>query len=138
MERAHEEIQRLNIEIKRVVTHMQDEEAFLSTKEMEIRRKDAVLAFHIKHYREERTRFYEIHRRRFKKLAQNPHFTGSIVPGIPCDKSLLMQGLETSMNIDGWLPAILNDAADSDAEEVEDTEDTEKEIVNAIEALYIT
>ncbi|KAG6858456.1 hypothetical protein C0991_002679, partial [Blastosporella zonata] len=36
MERAREEIRRLNIEIKRVITHMQDKEAFLAAKEKEV------------------------------------------------------------------------------------------------------
>ncbi|KAG6826205.1 hypothetical protein H0H92_000724 [Tricholoma furcatifolium] len=89
MERAREEIHRLNIEIKRMITHMRDEEAFLAAKVRDIARTDEALAHQVNLHFEERTRFYDLHRRRFKQLATNPHFSGSIVPGVPVDKSLL-------------------------------------------------
>ncbi|KAG6808141.1 hypothetical protein H0H92_005272 [Tricholoma furcatifolium] len=81
IQRAKEEIERLNIEIPRVVTHMQDEEEFLLEKTRVAEQTDPALAYHIFLYREERTRFYELHRRRFQKLARNPLFGGSIIPG---------------------------------------------------------
>ncbi|KAG6895726.1 hypothetical protein C0992_013015 [Termitomyces sp. T32_za158] len=144
MERAREEIQRLNIEIKRVVTHMQDEEAFLLAKEVDARSKDAVLAFHIRCYREERTRFYEIHRRRFKKLAQNPHFTGSIVPGTSRDKPLLLEPTTSNpvattsnptLTTSNAVPTTLNPANADDSDEENDGDDAEKEVADALEAL---
>ncbi|KAG6838459.1 hypothetical protein C0991_011529 [Blastosporella zonata] len=89
MERAREEIQRLNIEIKRVVTHMRDEEAFLLRKEREVACTNKALAYQVYLYREERTQFYDAHRRRFKQLASNAKFSGSIIPGVPIDNTLV-------------------------------------------------
>ncbi|KAG6895254.1 hypothetical protein C0992_002338 [Termitomyces sp. T32_za158] len=136
MERAREEIQRLNIEIKRVVTHMRDEEAFLLSKEEGLRNTDAALAFQVQCYREERTRFYEVHRRRFKKLASNPRFTGSIIPGIPLDQSLL-QDLLAPMHVDDPHATLnqRNNHDDDDSDEEDDDEATETEIVEALEVI---
>ncbi|KAG6809552.1 hypothetical protein H0H92_015829 [Tricholoma furcatifolium] len=99
IERAREEIERLNIEIRRVMTHMRDEEMYLALKEREVARTDPTLAYHVARYREERTRFYPTHRRRFGKLASNPYFSGSLALGTPLDTSLLLS--PDSMDIEG-------------------------------------
>ncbi|KAJ3519263.1 hypothetical protein NMY22_g13286 [Coprinellus aureogranulatus] len=88
LERAREEIQRLNIEIKRVITHMQDEEAFLLAAEQQAHSKSPTLAFQISNYRLERTRFYSLHRRRFATLKQLEGFTGDTDPGVSVDDTL--------------------------------------------------
>ncbi|KAG6848526.1 hypothetical protein H0H93_016281 [Arthromyces matolae] len=121
IQRAEEEIQRLNIEIKRVITHMQDEEAFLSAKAIEVAGANPSLAHQILLYREERTRFYKIHRRRFQKLARNPLFTGSIAPGVPIDKALLVSD---AMDVD----EDHFDASDVDKERDMEEEQEEEEI----------
>lgn len=135
MERAQKEIQWLNIKIKHVVMHMCNEEDFLLAKEADIRNKDAVLTFQIQCYHEEHTQFYEVHHQHFRKLAQNPHFTGSIVLGTPLDKSLL-QGSGTAMDIDE-LPAVPTPMDDEESDEEENGEDTEKEVVDALEVFTI-
>jgi hypothetical protein len=81
LERAREEIQRLNIEIRRVVTYIQDENVFLQLKEGEVREKNPGLACQVKIYRMERGHFNARHMQRFGKLASLPGFTGSITPG---------------------------------------------------------
>ncbi|KAF6749130.1 hypothetical protein DFP72DRAFT_992049 [Ephemerocybe angulata] len=81
IERAREEITRLNIEIRRIITHLKDEDEFL--KNAEEKEQDRVLAHHIKRYRSLRMRFSSLHRARFKKLSQLPGFTGTTLPGIP-------------------------------------------------------
>ncbi|KAG6895499.1 hypothetical protein C0992_000999 [Termitomyces sp. T32_za158] len=141
MERAHEEIQRLNVEIRRVITHMQDEEGFLLSKEESLRTSNAALAFQVQRYRGERTRFYKVHRRRFKKLSRNPLFTGSIIPGTPLDQSLLLDNHETAMHVDE--PPVTSNEGDNDddSEEEDDEEDgkiTEKEVADALEALCLS
>ncbi|KAF6742544.1 hypothetical protein DFP72DRAFT_830402 [Ephemerocybe angulata] len=83
IQRAGEEIERLNIEIKRVVTHIQDEENFLAAREEAMYEKDPILAFHIANYRIDRTRFFPLHLRRFSKLLDLAGFTGNILPGSP-------------------------------------------------------
>lgn len=82
LERAREEIQRLNIEIPRVITYMRDEDAFLRRKEKEIRMYDNGLAHQVLLHRRERGRFNAQHMERFRKLACIPGFSGSIQPGV--------------------------------------------------------
>ncbi|KAJ3558554.1 hypothetical protein NP233_g11487 [Leucocoprinus birnbaumii] len=85
--RAREEIVRLNVEIRRVITHMHDEEQFLRAKEAALAPKDAYLAHQIKKLRLERTRFNEIHARRFAKLKKVSGFTGCLALGRSLDRS---------------------------------------------------
>jgi hypothetical protein len=91
IERAHEEVIRLNIEIKRIVTHIQDEENHL--REAEENAETPTLGYFIQQYRLERTRFSRLHLVRFSKLSNQPGFTGSLVPGKVLDKSLGAAGL---------------------------------------------
>ena len=99
MERAKEEITRLNVEIKRVITYMHDEERFLCHKEIEIKGDDPSLAHQIHLIRMERGHFTDIHMAHFIKLACNPGFSGSIIPGISIDQSL-HEGEEERMEVD--------------------------------------
>jgi hypothetical protein len=97
LERAREEIQRLNIEIPRVITYIRDEDAFLQLKELELKETNPVMAHHVQKHRWERARFNEQHMRRFRKLASLPGFTGSIQPGVSME---LREGMETHMELD--------------------------------------
>ncbi|KAJ7251888.1 hypothetical protein C8J57DRAFT_1437455 [Mycena rebaudengoi] len=107
IERAREEILRLNIEIRRVVTKIRDERVFLLEKEAEVRQTDPGLAFMIRLHRRERGRFDEVHMKRFRKLADQAkdHFTGTLVPGVwkqdpvqepaPMEEASRLQALES-------------------------------------------
>ncbi len=86
--RAREEIQRLNIEIRRVVTFLRDEDAFLAAKEAEVAKVDPLLAHQINQYRRLRNRFNDVHLGRFRKLATMTGFSGSISPGMSLDTTL--------------------------------------------------
>jgi hypothetical protein len=88
LERAREEIQRLNIEILRVITYLCDEDVFLKKKEDEIRLYDSSLAHQVSLHRRERGRFNSQHMNHFKKLAALPGFTGSILPGISLESAV--------------------------------------------------
>lgn len=88
--RAEEEIARLNVEIRRVITHLQDEERFLQAQEHRLQKTDSTLAHQLRHYRLQRGRFSGVHWQRFRKLAAMPGFTGTLEPGIPVDKALLV------------------------------------------------
>ncbi|KAJ7270013.1 hypothetical protein B0H12DRAFT_997107, partial [Mycena haematopus] len=80
--RANEEIQRLNIEIRRFVTYMRDEEAFLVREEESLRDEgEAGLAQQVRLLRMQRTRFTAVHMERLTKLSKVTGFTGSISPG---------------------------------------------------------
>ncbi|KAJ7795433.1 hypothetical protein B0H14DRAFT_3093581 [Mycena olivaceomarginata] len=80
--RAREEIQRLNIEIKRVVTWIDNEDRFLRKKEEELKETDPLLAVQVTRYRQHRGRSDLYHMHWFWALAKVPGFTGSVVPGI--------------------------------------------------------
>ncbi|KAK7040640.1 hypothetical protein R3P38DRAFT_2513560 [Favolaschia claudopus] len=81
--RADEEIQRLDVEIRRLVTHMRDEERFLSREEGRLREEGkATLAHQVRLLRDERGRFTERHTSQLAKLASTPGFTGNITPGV--------------------------------------------------------
>jgi hypothetical protein len=56
IQRAKEEINCLNIEIRRLVTYIRDERVFLLAKEAEVRETDPHLAFFIGKYRMQRGR----------------------------------------------------------------------------------
>ena len=108
IERARKEIVRLNIEIRRVVTHIRDERMFLQTAEQDAltaQPPDVVLAFQIRRYREERDRFSALHLQRFEKLAATPGFSGTLVPGTSLDPTLRSQDQardsENEMEVDG-------------------------------------
>jgi len=61
---------------------MQDEDIFLLKKEAEVGETDIGLAHQIMLYRMERGHCTALHMKRFRKLSQEPGFTGSIKPGI--------------------------------------------------------
>ncbi|KAJ6487579.1 hypothetical protein C8R45DRAFT_827790 [Mycena sanguinolenta] len=107
--RAREEIQRLNIEIKRVVTWINDEDQFLRTKEAEYMETDPILAVQISHYRQRRARSDDNHMQRFWSLAKTPGFTGSLVPGVSIERkearraareARQQQGMDVEMEVE--------------------------------------
>ena len=81
IERAREEIDRLNIEIRRLITYIVDETVFLITKEESLAGDNPQLAHQISLYRLERGRANATHMKRFAKLAKLPGFTGQRKPG---------------------------------------------------------
>ncbi|KAF8143976.1 hypothetical protein K438DRAFT_1922403 [Mycena galopus ATCC 62051] len=84
--RAREEIKRLNIEIKRVVTWINDEDLFLRKEEDKYRESDPALAVQILRYRLRRARSDTNHMHRFWTLAKLPGFTGSVSPGVSVER----------------------------------------------------
>ncbi|KAJ7924518.1 hypothetical protein B0H13DRAFT_2266662 [Mycena leptocephala] len=80
---ADEEIQRLNVEIRRFVTYMRDEEAFLIRDEGRLGEEGRPgIAHQVRLVRMERARFTDLHNARLLKLSKVPAFTGDILPGI--------------------------------------------------------
>ncbi|KAJ7083938.1 hypothetical protein B0H15DRAFT_923758 [Mycena belliarum] len=90
--RAREEIRRLNIEIRRVVTWIADENRVLRRAERRLRQKDGkteeeveedtAMAVQVRLYRERRGRFDNGHMRRFWALSRVPGCTATMTPGI--------------------------------------------------------
>ncbi|KII92056.1 hypothetical protein PLICRDRAFT_677552, partial [Plicaturopsis crispa FD-325 SS-3] len=80
--RAREEIQRLNVEIPRVATHIRDEDRYLQACAVKLQATDPRLAFQVAKHRMEQGRFTAYHLSRLQDIARIPGFTGSITPGI--------------------------------------------------------
>jgi hypothetical protein len=127
LERAREEIQRLNVEIRRVVTYIRDEDNFFCLKEADIMLVNPGLARQVKIHRMERGRFNARHMEHFRKLASLPGFSGSIIPGTSTEFG---GGVDINMNecdiADDCRQAGVNDTA-NDAEVSEDDEDDQEE-----------
>ncbi|KAG1900426.1 uncharacterized protein F5891DRAFT_1128589 [Suillus fuscotomentosus] len=69
--RAREEIQQLNVEVRRLVTYIQDEEKYLRACEGQLKAVSPTLAHQV-----------AIHRNRVHEISTLPGFTGTISPGI--------------------------------------------------------
>lgn len=83
IERAREEIERLNVEIRRLVTYIRDEKEILDSRAELMERTDPDLAYFVCQYQWKRGRFNAGHIQRLvamqKKLGQR--FTGTLQPG---------------------------------------------------------
>ncbi|KAH7905207.1 hypothetical protein BJ138DRAFT_1018025 [Hygrophoropsis aurantiaca] len=79
--RAREEIQRLNVEIRRVSTYLQDEDKYLRACEDQLRNSHAAIAHQVSLQRKIRSRFTAHHLQRLNDIAALPGFSGSIAPG---------------------------------------------------------
>ncbi|KAJ7027665.1 hypothetical protein C8F04DRAFT_1266767 [Mycena alexandri] len=78
--RAREEIVRLNVEVRRLVTWISDEDEFLRRKEAEVQDKGVPhMAVLIRAYRLERARSDMGHMKRIWALAKMPGFTGAVM-----------------------------------------------------------
>jgi len=82
---AHEEIERLNMEIHRVATHLRDEDHYLRTCEEATHPTDPALAYQIFVHHMLRGHFKAHHERCLKGIAKIPKFSGTIVPGESLD-----------------------------------------------------
>ncbi|KAJ7829012.1 hypothetical protein B0H14DRAFT_3088175 [Mycena olivaceomarginata] len=146
--RAKEEIQRLNIEIRRLVTYIRDERDFLVAKEEEIRETDPDLAFFVHRYRMERGRFDDTHMKRLRKLqaTYKERFTGTLEPGVrrkepevptPMvvdDEQAQREALEAEMH-----RVLAGGGGEDDGWETDDgdEEEEEEELARAIETVVV-
>ncbi|KAH7917998.1 hypothetical protein BV22DRAFT_1108467 [Leucogyrophana mollusca] len=81
MRRAREEIQRLNIEVRRMATYLRDEDRYLRACEDQLRDRHPSLAHQIGIHRRVRSRFTAHHLQRLGDIAALPGFSGTISPG---------------------------------------------------------
>ncbi|KAJ3558766.1 hypothetical protein NP233_g11436 [Leucocoprinus birnbaumii] len=121
IQRAREEIVRLNVEIRRVITHIQDEEQFLLAREAAVADTDPILAYHVRCYRLEHTRFDQLHMRKFRKLMSMPGFSGAILPGTPQDKTLTVNIIPNTTRTSAFVGQ-LSDGLEGDEHEEENIE----------------
>ncbi|KAJ7075730.1 hypothetical protein B0H15DRAFT_791447 [Mycena belliarum] len=90
IQRAQEEIIRLNIEVRRLWTYMQDEEGFLWREEGRIRREHGeALAYQVRRLRLWQEQFNSVHRSRLTKLKHTAGFTGTLERGTPINQERL-------------------------------------------------
>ncbi|KAJ6555622.1 hypothetical protein DFH09DRAFT_1248404 [Mycena vulgaris] len=130
IERAREEIKRLNVEIPRVVTWIHDENVFLRKMETNLRdpgdksqeeiEAGIQMAVQIGLYRAQRGRFDAGHMRRFRKLALTPGFTGSLRRGVAVEQQDRLAREAGEMEVDG----VESDGVESDGEGWEDIGET--------------
>ncbi|KAK0481082.1 hypothetical protein EDD18DRAFT_1113194 [Armillaria luteobubalina] len=132
--RAKEEMQRLNIEIWRVITYMHTEDIYLQHHEKALATTSPTLALQVSQYQRGRERFYNMHMRRFYVLSQEPNFTGDITVGTVATPRAGF-GLEAqqdeSMDIDN---DDIRHAVDSENDDSDD-EEQEKAINEEVEAI---
>ena len=130
IECAREEIDRLNIEIRRLITYIADKTVFLTTKEESLAGGNPRLAHQISLYCLERGRANAKHMQRFAKLAKLPGFTGQVKPGrsirLPaatvklCEERVNVADTEEE-ELEGY------EEEDDDVQEEDDDDDVEEE-----------
>lgn len=136
---ADEEIQRLNVEIRRLVTYMTDEEAFLSREEGRLREEGKNgIAHQVGLVRMERAQFTVLHMSRLVKLSKEPGFTGDILPGVSICRERHMpvaRDRDTEMRAPSPSPRPEDDRtaphADDDEEEEEGSDDEDGSLTEA-------
>ena len=94
--RAHEEIDRLNVEVRRVATQLRDEDHYLRTREAALQPTNPSLAHQISVHRMLRGRFKAHHEYCLKGIAKVAGFTGTITPG---------EGMDTGQGASVFLEA---------------------------------
>jgi hypothetical protein len=128
--RAREELDRLNIEIRRVATHLRDEDHYLRTCEEAAHHTDPALAHQILIHRMLRGRFKTHHEYCLGRIAKMKGFAGTIVPGESLDTG---DGASVFSAASQPPPASSNDedasaSMGSEAEELQrDAEDDEED-----------
>ncbi|KAG1763541.1 hypothetical protein EDD22DRAFT_979344 [Suillus occidentalis] len=87
MQRAQEEVNQLNIEVKRMVTYLRDEDSYLRKCENQLRPIYPALAHQVGIHRNIRAHFTEHHLRRLLGISKLLGFTGSLSPGVSSEES---------------------------------------------------
>ena len=133
LERAEEEVARLNIEVRRLATYIRDEDICLRAKERELSDSLPALAHQVALHRMERARFNAHHFKVLGKIYLLPGYTGSVGFGtrVPEDP-ITSEGL--------IFPPLPPDAAPSNEEdleeELEEEQAGEDEDVAVLDAVF--
>jgi hypothetical protein len=140
--RAREEIQRLNIEVRRLVTYIRDEDTYLRTCEDQLKVTSPAIAHQIAIHRNTRGRFNSRHLKRLHEILKLPGFSGTIVPGISTNTSpgescstpnaQVPSQLLTERNHFEGLSTVYQDTPD-DLDEEEQAEEVEEEASKSLQ-----
>ncbi|KAI5984422.1 hypothetical protein EDD15DRAFT_2375241 [Pisolithus albus] len=79
--RAEEEIERLNVEVRRIVTYLRDEDRYMKACIAQLQIDHPPLAYQAQHYYNVRARFTSHHLRLLAEISGLHGFTGIILPG---------------------------------------------------------
>jgi hypothetical protein len=138
MLRADKEIERLNLEIPRLLTYIADEQEFLVYHEEHLRKEGNAVLAHQAH-RLEYGRFDDLHRQRLNKLAKEPGFTASLARGISVstERRVPVGASEQHSGADVEMPDAIDTRArrpqNADEEEEEEEQDNMDAIAEAFE-----
>jgi len=80
--RAQEEIDQLDVEVRRVATYIHDEDCYLDYMENKVHVSDPHIAHQIRLHWLIQGRFHSYHHRRLSDIARLPGFSGTVEPGI--------------------------------------------------------
>ncbi|KAJ6566685.1 hypothetical protein B0H19DRAFT_1374151 [Mycena capillaripes] len=136
--RADEEIQRLNVEIRRLVTYMVDKAVFLAAEEGRLREEgEEALAVQVGLLRMERVRFTAVHMSRLTKLSKDPGFTDDLVPGVSVSRerhtpvARHARDRDVDMRAPSPPPQQEENGGDGDEEEEVESDDDDGELAEA-------
>ena len=140
--RAQEEIQRLDVEICRVITYIRDEERFLRACEEKLKTIHPVLAHQISQRRKVHSQFNPVHMKRLHDISMLPGFSGVLATGESALKGPGESATEPEVTIPSYLAAPMEptlfqphgDAQDT-IQDLEEEEDVDFEAEEASRAL---
>ncbi|KAI6007027.1 hypothetical protein EDD15DRAFT_2383928 [Pisolithus albus] len=132
--RAEEEVVRLNVEIRRIVTYLVDEDRYLRACEALYRETHPALAHQISRFHAIRSRFTPLHLRSLEKISHLPGFSGTLTPGVS-----LSRGRGDSASVPSRVPiesALSCPSACTDNGEEDIDEDADDDLGDALEEQY--
>ncbi|KIN96544.1 hypothetical protein M404DRAFT_33147 [Pisolithus tinctorius Marx 270] len=117
---AEEEVVRLNVEIRHVVTYLIDKDRYLRACEALYQDTNPALAYQISRYHAIRSRFTPLHLHTLKKISHLPRFRGTLTPGIsvsrgPGDSAHVLQRVPIRSVLSS--PPICTDDGEEEADE---------------------
>ena len=139
--RAQEEIQRLNVEIRRVITYIRDEERFLRACEEKIKIIHPILAHQISQRHKVHSQFNSIHMKHFRDISMLPGFSGVLATGESALKGPGESSTEPEIVIPSCLvtplqpPLFQLHGAQDTIQDLEEEEDVDFEAEEASQAL---
>ncbi|KAG1894287.1 uncharacterized protein F5891DRAFT_1131007 [Suillus fuscotomentosus] len=129
MRRAREEVQRLNIEIRRLATYLHDESRYLIECKKQLQTLHLGLAHQVALHRKIRARFSGHHYHRLHEISTLEGFTGSITPGESIEQGPGTSATSPTVCIPSQLvsdgPRIDQGGKDDELEDLEEEENAE-------------
>ncbi|KAJ3572909.1 hypothetical protein NP233_g2769 [Leucocoprinus birnbaumii] len=138
MERAREEIARLNIEIPRLVTYIRDEEGFLASMEQHLKPDHPEISHQISLRRRRFKQTKRSHLERLQSLLDKGGFTGSLSAGMAIEHIVgSLQPLVQVVNVVGNQrgPSTLLDPQLAEAEKEAEEDEREEELIEDLEVV---